>query len=98
MAGALADPRRATQGARAEALDRGPLVGVHRLDVQVLTDQLVVVLRVRDRGFEQLAPVSRDRSRRVSEDSSRILDSLAANVVADEPRLARRGPHVLRLS
>ena len=81
--------RRATHRARPEPLDRRTLVGVDRLDVQVLADELVVVLGVRDRGLEQLAPVPRDRTRRVSEDSSRLLDALPADVVAHEPRLAR---------
>ena len=89
--------RRATHRARPEPLDRRTLVGVDRLHVQVLADELVVVLGVRDRRLEQLAPVARDRTRRVSEDSSRLLDALSADVVAHQPRLARRRAHVLRL-
>ena len=90
MAGALADPGRAPEGTRSKPLERGALVGMDRLDVQVLTDQVVIVFRIRDRGFEQLAPVTRDRTRRESEDSSRLLDGLSADVVTHEPRLARR--------
>ncbi len=89
--------RRASHRARSEPLDRRTLVGVHRLDVEVLADELVVVLGVRDRRLEQLAPVARDRTRRESEDSSRLLDPLAADVVAHQSRLARRRTHVLRL-
>src|SRR4029077_8954224 len=33
----------------------------------------------------------------LSEDSSRLVHGLAANVVTDQPRLPRRGPHVLGL-
>jgi hypothetical protein len=68
MACALADSGGAPLSAWPEPLDRGALVGMDRLDVQVLTDQVVVVFRIRDRGFEQLAPVTRDRTRRGSED------------------------------
>jgi hypothetical protein len=49
VTGALANPRRAAHRARPEPLDRRTLVGVHRLDVQVLANELVVVLGVRDR-------------------------------------------------
>ncbi len=49
MTGAFANPRRATHRARPEPLDRRTLVGVHRLDVQVLANELVIVLGVRDR-------------------------------------------------
>src|SRR5919202_3419154 len=97
VAGALADARRAAHGAGAEALERGPLVGVHGVDAQVVADQLVVVLGVGDRGLEQLAPVARHRAGRVREDRARLLHGLAADVVADEARLARRAADVLGL-
>src|ERR1700760_3709913 len=97
VAGSLADPRRATHRARPEALDRRTLVGVHRLDVQVLAHELVIVLGVRNRGLEQLAPVPRDRAWRESQDSSRLLHGLPADVVAHQPRLTRRRPHILGL-
>src|SRR5205085_10740976 len=97
VARALADPRCPSQGARPVALDRRTLVGMDRLDVQVLADELVVVLRVCDRRLEQLAPVPCDRARRVSQDSSRLFDALAADVVAYQPRLARAGADVFGL-
>src|SRR5579875_574477 len=97
VAGPLPDPRGATHRARAEALDRRTLVGVRRLDDEVLADELMVVLGVGDRRLEQLAPVTGDRPRRDSEDSSRLLHRLAADVVAHEPRLTRARAHVLRL-
>src|SRR6185312_16211944 len=97
VAGSLADPGGATHRARPEPLDRRTLVGVYRLDVQVLADELVIVLGVGDRGLEQLAPIPRDRARRESEDSSRLLHGLAADVVADQPGLTRGRAHVLGL-
>src|SRR5947209_2111907 len=90
MTGALANPRGAPHGARTEALDGRPLVGMHCLDDEVLADELVVVLGVRDGRLEQLAPILCDRTRRVGQDSSRLLDGLAADVVADQAGLAGR--------
>ena len=94
MTRALANPRRATLRTRLKALDRRSLVGVHRLDVQVLADELVVVLGVRDCRLKQLAPVASDRPRRDSEDSSRIDDRLAAKLVT--ARAAPCGPRIAR--
>src|ERR1700760_1417026 len=89
VAGSFADPGGAAHRARPEPLDRRTLVSVHRLDVQVLAHELVIVLGVGDSGLEQLAPIPRDRAWRQSEDSSRLLDRLATDVVAHEPGLAR---------
>src|SRR5437588_2632235 len=97
VTGALADPGRATHRAWPEPLDRWTLVGMNRLDVQVLANELVVVLGVRDRGLEQLAPIPRDRTRRQSEDSSRFLNRLPADVVAHQPRLPRGRANVFGL-
>src|ERR1700733_11935169 len=97
MACPFADPGRATHRARPEPFDRRTLIGMHCLDVQVLADELVIVLGVRYRRLEQLAPVARDRPRRKSEDSSRLLDRFAADVVTHQSRLARRRPDVLGL-
>src|ERR1700677_3411352 len=85
MAGAFADPGGATLRARPKPLDRRTLVGVGRLDVEILADELVVVLGVGDRRLEQLAPITCDRPGRDSEDSSRLLDRLPTELVADEP-------------
>src|SRR3984957_3471223 len=97
MACPFADPGRETHRARPEPFDRRTLIGMHCLDVQVLADELVIVLGVRYRRLEQLAPVARDRPRRKSEDSSRLLDRFAADVVTHQSRLARRRPDVLGL-
>src|SRR4051812_32995068 len=86
---ALADARGAPHGARAEALEGRALVGVNGQDPQVVAEQLVVVLGVGDRRLEQLAPVLGRRARGVREDGARLRHGLAADVVADEPRLAR---------
>ena len=61
--------------ARAEPPDRRALVRVHGLDLEVLADELVVVLRVCDCRLEQLDPVSRSRARRMGQDRLRILRS-----------------------
>ena len=53
--GALADRRGAAHCARAEALERRPLVGGDERDPEVVADQLVVVLGVGDRRLQQLA-------------------------------------------
>src|ERR1700733_16048852 len=89
VAGSLADPGGAAHRARPEPLDRRTLVGVHRLDKQVLAHELVIVLGVRDGGFEQLAPILRDRAWRECQDSSRLLHGLPADVVAHQASLAR---------
>src|SRR3954469_3863417 len=92
---ALADARRAAHGPRTEALEGRALVGGDGQDPQVVAEQLVVVLGVGDGGLQQLAPVLGDRARRVREDRARLDDGLAADVVADQPRLARGGADVL---
>ena len=47
--GALADLGRATHRARTEPLDGRTLIGVHRLDDQILAVEIVIVLGVGDR-------------------------------------------------
>src|SRR5919107_997375 len=97
VAGALADARRAAHGPRAEALDRRTGVREHGVDLEILADQVVVVLRVRDRGLEQLAPGLGDGARVEGEDAAGLRDGLAADAVAHQARLARRGADVLGL-
>src|ERR687884_1878895 len=84
---ALADARRAAHRARPEALERRTLVGVDRLDAQLVADELVVVLGVGDRRLQQLAPRLRRGPGRVGQDRARLGDVLAADVVADEAGL-----------
>src|SRR5690349_4298758 len=84
VCGPLADPRGAAHGARAIALERRSLVGVGVLDLQLVADELVVVLGVRDGRLEQLAPVARRLPGSEVEDRARLLDGLSADVVADE--------------
>src|ERR1700751_5075231 len=97
VAGALADPRRPAHRAGSEAPDRRTLVSVDRLHIQILAHELVVVLSVGHRRLEQLAPVASDRTRGVSEDSSRFLNALSADVLAHEAGLPGGRAHVLRL-
>src|SRR3954466_2220130 len=95
VAGALADPRRATERAWAVTLQRRTLVHVRLADSKLVGDQLVIVLRVGDRGLQQLEHVARRGTRRVREDRSRLVHVLAADVVDHEAGLARRAAHVL---
>ena len=98
VARALADLRRATHGARPEALERRALVGGDRVDVQLVADQLVVVLGVGDGRLEQLAPVrARPRAGVCARIARASVDGLAADVVAHQARLAGGGAHVLGL-
>src|SRR5581483_1456910 len=97
MAGALANPRRSSKSARPIALDCWPLVRADRLDVEILADELVIVLRVRHCRLEQLAPIARDCAGGMSEDSSRLFDALSSDVVADQSSLASRGADVFGL-
>src|SRR3954453_20029523 len=95
VAGALADARRAAHGARAKALQGRALVGRDGGDAQVVADELVVVLGVGDGALQELAPVLGHVARGVGEDGEGLLDRLAADVVADQARLAGAGADVL---
>src|SRR5690348_13745786 len=97
MTSALANPSRPSESARPIALYCWPLVRADRFDVEVLADELVIVLRVSNRRLEQLAPIARDRAGGVSEDSSRLLDALSADVVANQSRLPSRGADIFGL-
>src|SRR3954451_2020039 len=96
VTGALTDARRAAERARAVTLQRRTLVHVRLADSKLVGDQLMVVLRVGDRGLQQLEHVARRGARRVREDRTRLADVLAADVVDHEAGLARRAAHVLR--
>src|SRR5215207_3030335 len=94
---ALADSRRATHRPGAIPLERRPLVGVDRGDLQLVADQLVVVLRVGDCRLQELQPRLGGAARREKQDSPRLLDVLAADVIADQARLAGGGADVAGL-
>src|SRR5215211_6456404 len=94
VARALVDTRGAAERPRSVALDRGALVYEGPLDPQLIRRQLVVRLGVRDRRVQQLEDVARRGARRVVEDSPRLLDRPAPDVVHDETGLARRGANV----
>src|SRR3954464_5581420 len=95
VAGPLANARRAAERAWAVALQRRTLVHVRLADEELVGDQLVVVLRVGDRGLQQLKHVARRGARRVQEERARLVDPLAADVVDHEAGLARRAADVL---
>src|SRR5215203_3572743 len=97
VAGPLADPGRPSEGARPVPLEGRTLVDEGLVDLQLVGDELVVVLRVGDCGVQELQDVPRGRARRVDEYGTRLVDRLAADVVDDEPRLARRGADVAGL-
>src|SRR3954452_11177321 len=97
VTGALADPRRASQRTWAVALQRRTFVHVRLADSQLVGHQLVVVLRVGDRGVQQLQHVARGGAGRVGQDRARLVHALAADVLDHEPRLARGAAHVLRV-
>src|SRR5215208_7575583 len=83
VAGALAYARCAALGAWLEPLERRPLVDEDLGHLQLVSDELVVVLRVGDRGVEQLQDVARRGSRRRPQDGTRVVDRLAADVADD---------------
>ena len=95
--GALADARGAAHGARAVALERRALVGVDGCDRRSspTSSWLCSALATADSSsFAQSFAAARGR---VGEDRARLRDVLAADVVADQARLARGGAHVLGL-
>ena len=84
--------------ARAEALDGRALVGVDLFDDQVVADELVVVLRVRDRRVQELLEVAPPPPRGVCRSTARASSTeLAADVLDHEPRLAGGRAYVLGL-
>src|SRR3954447_16461262 len=91
----LANSRGPAQRARTVALERRPLVNICLADLEFVGDEVVVVLRVGDGGGQELQDVPRSRARRVHEYGTRLIDVLAADVVDNEARLARRVAHVL---
>src|SRR5918999_4565929 len=90
----LADPGRPAERARTVALERRSLVDEGLLDPQLVGEQLVLRLRVRDARVEELQHVPRGGSRRVKPYGTGLVDALAANVVDHEPGLAGRAAHV----
>ena len=90
VAGALADPVRATLRARPDALGGGALVGVDGGDHQRGRVQSVVVLRVGGGAGDHLGDRLAGRLRRPPQDVEGFLDALAADQVDDAARLAGR--------
>jgi hypothetical protein len=73
------------------------VVDQHLVDTELLGQELVIVLRVRDCRLEDLQNWNCSCTRGVSEYRTRLLDRLAADVIDDQTRLARRRANVLRL-
>src|SRR5215207_3747071 len=97
MARPLADASRAALSPWPKTAQRGPLVGVDLLHVQVVAQQLMVVLRVCDRRVEHALDVPCDTARAVAQQRARVGHRASAHVIHHEPRLARGRPHVLGL-
>src|SRR4051794_14125502 len=94
MTGALVDAGGPAERARPIALDGRALVDVGGADPKLVGRELVVGLRVGNRGVEKLEDVLGYRPRAEIEDSPRLLDRLAADMAHHEAGLARRATHV----
>src|SRR5205085_1471270 len=97
MAGPLADPGDTAARAGAPALERRPLVDEGALDVELVADQPVVRLGVRDGRAQRLLDLARGRARREGEHGTRLGHAAPADVLRHDARLARRHAHPLGL-
>src|SRR5712691_3282371 len=79
VTGALADAGDAAARTRAPALDRRALVDVRGRDDEVVADQPVIRLRVRDGRVEDLFDLAGGRARREGEHRPCLGDAAAAN-------------------
>src|SRR2546422_9648078 len=98
MTRALLDAGDPAAGPRTPALQGRPLVDDGGLDDELVADHAVVRLGVRDRGSEHLLELAGRGTRGEGEDSPRLGHAAAADVLCDDTRLARGGPHPFRLS
>ena len=94
MARALVDARRGALGARTDALERGALVDVAVLHVQVITAKAIVVLGVCDGGTQDLRDVVGSRTLGELQDLESLVNGLVADEVHDGASLARGNAHV----
>src|SRR5439155_26747117 len=97
VACALADLGRPSQRARTEPLDGRTFVDHHLMDAELLWEELVVVLRVRDCRLEDLQNRNCSCTRCVSEYRTRLVNRLSADVIHDQTGLAWRRSNVLGL-
>src|SRR6187455_1984839 len=88
--GRLADAVAAALGARRETLQRGALLHKDRLDLELVDVGAVVVLGIRDRGFERLLDDAGGLLLREVQDVDRLRDLLAAHQVGHQPALVGR--------
>src|ERR671925_109087 len=95
MAGAVLDRSDSAPGLRAPALDDQAVVHMRRRDEQLVSDQAVIRLRVRDGGAQHLLDLARCIAVRERKHRAGLGDASAADVVDDQARLARRDPHPL---
>ena len=96
--GALHDAERAAHRRRTHTLHRRPLVGVARRDIQPIdvAAEAVLLLQVGDRRAQHLRQLARDRLARELQRRQRLVDVLAANQLAHQPRLLGRRAHAAR--
>src|SRR5258706_15731361 len=90
MARVLEHAVAAALGTRLEALEEHSALDVDRLHLEGVDVGTIVVLRVGDRGLEELAHDGRGLLRRVRKDAHRLVDGLAADHVRHQaPFLGR---------
>ena len=97
MCSALADLRRAALARGRNRLIVGPSSAVTAFTYRSSPTSSWLCSALATADSSSLLQSLRDRALRVREDSACVLDALAANVVADEPRLAGRRADVLGL-
>src|SRR4029453_16630638 len=89
----LADTCAAARRARRQPAQRGRLFDQDAGDAQLVNVSTVVVLGIRDRGFERLLDDSRRPLLSETEDVQRLVDRLAADQVGDHPGLLGPQPY-----
>ena len=94
VAGSLVDRRRPPERPRPEPLQGGAFVDGDLGDPHLVGDEIVVVFGVGGGRLDQLADVVRGAARGELEQRAGLVDVQAADLVGDEPRLARRNPDV----
>ena len=95
VAGALADPRAPTAGTGPVALGRRALVGPGAGDEQLVGREVVVVLRVRDRGVQELRDLFGRAPLAEPQHLARVVDVQATDEAEHLPDLGGRRARVL---
>src|SRR5262249_50290257 len=96
VAGRSLDPRDAAASTGAPALHDRAFVDVRGSDDELVADQAVIRLGVRDRGAQDLLDLARGGALGEGEHRPRVGDAAPADVLRDQSRLAGRHAHPLR--